>query len=123
MSGEMLTLLCEHAQTFRRSPFVRNVAAVATGVAAAQAISLAFAPFLTRFYGPEAFGALAAFTALVTILTPLATLGFANAIVMPERDEDALAVIRLSLTCAGVLTLAVLMGVHFYKTQLSIWTG
>lgn len=42
---------------FSRSKFVRNVLAVATGVAAAQAISLAFMPFLTRLYGPEAFGA------------------------------------------------------------------
>ena len=79
------------AHAIGQSRFVRNVAAVATGIAAAQAISLAFMPFLTRLYGPEAFGALAAFTAVVNIITPLATLGYANAIVMPETEEGATA--------------------------------
>lgn len=59
------------------------------GIAAGQAIALAFMPFLTRLYGPESFGIAAAFAAIVNIITLVATMGYVNAIVMPESDEDA----------------------------------
>lgn len=108
---------------FRKSKFVRNVLAVATGVAAAQAISLAFMPFLTRLYGPEAFGALAAFTTIINIITPLATLGYANAIVMPKTDEEANAVARLSLVSAAIVSPIVLISVYVFQLQLAKLTG
>lgn len=108
---------------FGKSKFVRNVLAVATGVAAAQAISLAFMPFLTRLYGPEAFGALAAFTAIINIITPLATLGYANAIVMPKTEEEANAVARLSLVSAAIVSPIVLISVYVFQLQLAKLTG
>lgn len=119
----MSYFLRNHIKTFRQSKFVRNVLAVATGVAAAQAISLAFMPFLTRLYGPEAFGALAAFTAIINIITPLATLGYANAIVMPKTEEEANAVARLSLVSAAIVSPIVLISVYVFQLQLAKLTG
>lgn len=119
----MLVQLRQQARRLTSSRFVRNVAAVATGIAAAQAISLAFMPFLTRLYGPEAFGALAAFTAVVNIITPLATLGYANAIVMPETEEGATAVARLSLICAALVAPLALVFVLLFQSRLAAWTG
>lgn len=118
-----VTRLRDRIHTLSRSRFVRNVAAVAMGTAAAQAISLAFMPFLTRMYGPEAFGALAAFTAVVSIITPLSTLGYANAIVMPDTEEGATAVARLSLVCAALVAPLALVLVFLFQTQLAAWTG
>ena len=69
------------------SHFVRNVAMVGGGIAAAQAMALIFMPFLTRLYGPDAFGIAAAFAAIVNIITPLATMGYASAIVMPDSED------------------------------------
>ncbi|KRG58320.1 hypothetical protein ABB25_06610 [Stenotrophomonas koreensis] len=113
----------DRAHALSKSRFVRNVAAVAMGTAAAQAISLLFMPFLTRLYGPEAFGALSAFTAMVNIITPLATLGYANAIVMPETEEGATAVARLSLVCAALVAPLALVLVFFFQSELAVWTG
>ncbi|SFT99780.1 lipopolysaccharide biosynthesis protein [Halomonas saccharevitans] len=123
MSSAALHRLRDRTRAFGGSHFVRNVATLATGVASAQAISLAFAPFLTRLYGPEAFGALAAFTAVVNIITPLATLGYANAIVMPATEEGATAVARLSLVCAAVVAPVVLIAVTLFQVRLATWTG
>lgn len=111
--------LRSHINYFSKSKFVRNVLAVATGVAAAQAISLVFMPFLTRLYGPEAFGALAAFTSIINIITPLATLGYANAIVMPKTTQEANAIARLSLVSAAIVAPVVLIVVHIFKFQLA----
>ena len=119
----MSYFLRNYIKTFRQSKFVRNVFAVATGVAAAQAISLAFMPFLTRLYDPEAFGALAAFTAILNIITPLATLGYANAIVMPKIEEEANAIARLSLMSAGIVAPLALIAVYAFQFQLAKLTG
>lgn len=119
----MSNSLRSRINSFRKKKFVRDVFAVATGVAAAQAISLAFMPFLTRLYGPEAFGALAAFTAIVNIITPLATLGYANAIVMPKTGEGANAVARLSLVSAAVVSPITLIAVYVFKFKLAKVTG
>lgn len=119
----MSYFLRNHIKTFRQSKFVRNVFAVATGIAAAQAISMAFMPFLTRLYSPEAFGALAAFTAILNIITPLATLGYANAIVMPKIEEEANAVARLSLMSAGIVAPLALIGVYALQFPLAKLTG
>jgi O-antigen/teichoic acid export membrane protein len=89
-----------------KSKFVRNVAIVATGTAAAQIVSMAFAPLVTRLYGPNAFGFLGTFMAFVNILTPVAALSFPIAIVLPKEDSDAKELVRLSLvTAAGLASI------------------
>ena len=82
---------------FLKKPFVRNVAIVASGTALAQAVTMAFSPLITRIYGPEAFGLLGIFKALVVILTPVAALTYPIAIVLPEKDADAKGLMKLSL--------------------------
>lgn len=107
----------------RQSSLVRNVLTVATGIAAAQVISLAFAPFLTRLFDPEAFGVLAAFVAMMTILNPIATLGFSTAIVLPPTSEGATNVARLCMVSAAISALVTLIWIWIFEAQLANWTG
>lgn len=94
----------------RQSRFARNVALLAFGTAGGQAITMVFAPLITRIYGPEAFGLLGTFTALVAVVTPLAALAYPIAIVLPKGDHEALGIARLSLALsAGVAVLAWLL--------------
>ena len=79
-----------------RSPFSRNVALVASGTAGAQAITIVFAPILTRIYGPEAFGLFGTFTAIVAVATPAAAMAYPIAIVLPRDDRDALGLAQFS---------------------------
>ena len=84
---------------------------VGGGIAAAQLISLAFIPLLTRLYGPTAFGVLGAYTAVVSIIMPLATLCYANAIVLPEDDHEVEALIKLAhrISWAGAFLALILV--------------
>ncbi len=97
-----------------KSKFARNVAIVAGGTAAAQAITVAFGPIITRLYGPEAFGLLGVFTSLVAILTPVAALAYPIAIVLPKEDADAVGLARLSfyvaLAVSAVVAVALMVG-------------
>lgn len=97
-----------------RSRFVRNVAVVATGTAAAQAITIVFAPLIARLYGPEAFGLLGTFMALVAVAAPLAALAYPIAIVLPRDDRDALGLVRLSVILSFVIA---------FFAAVALWAG
>ncbi len=92
-----------------KSKFVRNVAVVASGTAGAQAITTAFSPIITRLYGPEAFGLLGTFMAIVAVVTPIAALSYPIAIVLPKEDSDARAIAKLSALLAGSIALILVL--------------
>lgn len=77
--------------------FLRNVAIVASGTAGAQAITMGFSPIITRLYGPEVFGIVGSFLAVLAVLTPMVALTYPIAIILPEDDEDARGLSRLSM--------------------------
>jgi lipopolysaccharide exporter len=80
-----------------RSDFSNNFVTMMTGTALAQAIPVISSVFLVRFYSPDMFGAFSSFVSLTGILAILATLKFEEAIVLPDKDEDAKALFQLSL--------------------------
>lgn len=83
--------------------FIRNVLAVASGTAFSQAITMVFSPLITRQYGPEAFGLLGVFTAVVSVLTPIAALTYPIAIVLPKDDREAKSLGSLSISVAAAI--------------------
>lgn len=85
--------------------FVRNVAVVASGTAGAQAIAMACAPFITRLYGPDAFGLLGTFMAIMTVILPVAALTYPIAIVLPKQDQEAVGLYRISAYIAIAMAL------------------
>ena len=87
------------------SRFLRNVILVASGTAGAQAITMAFSPVITRFYGPEAFGVLGTFTAVLAVVTPISALTYPIAIVLPKDDDDARGIAKLSIQLAFFICL------------------
>ena len=90
-----------------KKPFVRNVTIVASGTAAAQAITMAFSPLITRIYGAEAFGLLGVFNALVSVVTPIAALTYPIAIVLPKEDAEAEGLVKLSSLIAIIIFIVV----------------
>lgn len=103
--------LLQRLRSLSRRRFLRNVAVVAGGNATAQAITTALSPFITRLYGPEAFGVLGVFVAAVAMIAPSATLTYANAIVLPAAESEARSLARLSIAIAGFLSAITLLGV------------
>ena len=93
---------------------LRHVAVLAGGTAAAQILTLAATPLITRLFGPQAYGAAGSFLALVSMLVPIAALCYPLAIVLPREDRDAQRLSVLSLSIA--LALALL-------TLVCVWLG
>ncbi|WP_201333795.1 oligosaccharide flippase family protein [Nitratiruptor sp. YY09-18] len=63
---------------------------LAGGTAIAQAIPILISPILTRLYTPEDFGALAIFVSITSIIGVIVNGRYELAIMLPERDEDAI---------------------------------
>ncbi len=100
------------------------MAVVASGTAGAQAIVIAFSPIITRLYGPEAFGILGTFMAIVAVITPIAAMSYPIAIVLPKEDSDARGIARLSayiaLGVAGLTALVLLAAVDRIVNLLQV---
>lgn len=101
-----------------KKPFVRNVTVLASGTAAAQAVSMALSPIITRLYGPEAFGLMGTFMAIVSIVAPIAALTYPIAIVLPKSDQDAKGLIRLSLIITATLSIISLIILLLFNKQV-----
>ena len=80
----------------------------------AQVIPVAISPILTRIYSPEEFGALALYIAALSIVSVAACFRYELAIVQPERDEDARALVLLSLLICTILFFFFLVLIALY---------
>lgn len=101
-----------------KRPFVRNVITIATGTAAAQAITMVFTPLITRLYGAEAFGTQGVFMSLVGVLTMIAALTYPMAIVLPKSDESARSISRLSIYIGLIISLLTALVLWLYGAAL-----
>lgn len=110
--------MISYVKRLTSSKFVRNVAILATGTAGAQAITMAFSPVITRLYGPEAFGILGTFTAILAVLAPLAAWSYPIAIVLPKRDADAIGLAKLSIGIAVAMSLLAALVLVLFKAPI-----
>lgn len=100
------------------SRYVRGSMGMAGGVLLSQFIAFVGGLVLARLYPAATQDAYAAFVALVTTVVPIATLRYDVGVVMPEEEENAADVFRLSLflavatsmACAVVVVPGVLLG-------------
>lgn len=102
----VLARVAERLRHATQAGFLRSVAMLVGGTAAAQLIWFAATPLLTRLYTAADFSVFGAFVALMSMLSIIACLGYDNAVVVPERDEDAAAVLVLSLLLAACVAAA-----------------
>ncbi len=69
--------------------WIRSTGTLVMGTAAAQVISLAASPVLSRFFGPEAFGSYSVFVALMTLLATVSGGRLELAVSLPLHDSQA----------------------------------
>lgn len=88
----------------RSSSFATDVLKLVTGTTFAQIIAILASPLLTRLYGPEAFGFLALFTSITSIIGVIACMRYEMAIMLPKTDEEAANLLGLCLLCVAVVS-------------------
>ena len=89
----------------------------------AQVIAIVVSPILTRIYTPEAFGELAVYLSVVSILSVLATGRYEYGIMLPNSDSDALNLTALCLMTAIVVSLISFIILGVFNHQISLLLG
>ncbi len=93
------------------NPFLRSVALLLGSASLGQAILLGALLISSRLYSPADFGVLAVFNGVVTIISVAACLRYEIAIGLPEQRQDGVELLRLSLLCALVTSILVMVAV------------
>jgi lipopolysaccharide exporter len=98
----------------RHAEFIRNVGTLMTGKAAAALVALVTMPIVSRLFIPSDFGVAALFVSIVSVAAPIASLRYEAAIVLPDNDQEAIALMALAyrlvfLFCGGVLLIVALL--------------
>ena len=94
------------SQLMIKSPFSSNILTLVAGTTFAQIITILASPIITRLYGPEAFGLVALFTSIASILNVVACLRYEFAIVLSKSDKEAANVLGLCLLIVIFFSLA-----------------
>jgi O-antigen/teichoic acid export membrane protein len=98
-------------ERFRRvlptGEFVRGAMAIAAGTGAAQLISVASSPVLTRLYSPSDYGVMSVAVSILFVLISVTCLRYEFAIPLPRDDVDAANVLGLSLLTNLAMSAAV----------------
>ncbi|MHB8132771.1 MAG: lipopolysaccharide biosynthesis protein [Anaerolineaceae bacterium] len=87
--------------------FFGNVAVLVGGTSIAQAISLLIAPLVTRLYTPVDYGIVAVFTSLLTIIAPISSLRYEQAILLPDDDIEGEGLLSLSLMLTSLMAVII----------------
>jgi lipopolysaccharide exporter len=88
--------------------FTRHVLTLASGTAAAQLVTVAAAPILSRLYGPEAFGVFGVLLGLTTPLSMIAGCKYELAIMLETSRAAALDALRLVFVACGMWAILLL---------------
>jgi len=92
------------------------------GSAAAQIIPISVSPILTRIYTPAEFGVLSLFVAISSVLGVVACARYEQAIMLPEKESDAIAVAALALSLATLFSCFLFVFFFFFGGWLnSLW--
>jgi len=99
-------------------PFVQNVAVLTTGTISAQAITMLLSPIITRLYGPEAYGVMGSFQAVMQILIPISALSMPIAIVLPKNNREVKGIIKASFYITSFFSILSLFIILFFRSSL-----
>ncbi|MGC9375941.1 MAG: lipopolysaccharide biosynthesis protein [Bacteroidales bacterium] len=92
-----------------KSEFIKNVFTLLSGATVAQIIALISIPILTRIYTPEDFGFFAIYLSIANIISTIATGRFELAIMLPEKKENAIAIVKGIFRIALVFSFLILI--------------
>ncbi|MBP1767629.1 MAG: hypothetical protein H6P98_1744 [Candidatus Aminicenantes bacterium] len=93
----------------KTSVFFKNIFIVMAGTGAAQIISIALVPIISRLFSPSNFGISGSFAAIAGIIGAAVTLEYSQAIMLPKEKENALGLLAVSFSCVAAVSLLTLL--------------
>lgn len=104
-----------------RSDFYRNIITLMSGTVLSQVIPILLSPVLSRLYTPEEFGVFSMFTSIAAAVAVMATFRYELAIMLPEKEESAASILRLSFIITLSLTFCLVLLIALLHNQFPVW--
>lgn len=101
----------------------RDVVLLSGSTAVGQLLALLVSPILTRLYMPEDYGILGVVSSVLGILSVIGALRYELAIPLPEDDDEAAAVLCVSLGAVAVVSLSSVVAVTIWGEEWARWTN
>ena len=108
---------------FMRSEFFQNAFTLISGTTVAQFIAIMLTPILTRIYSTEDFGELSLFMSITGILSVVSTMRYEMAVILPEKEDDAINIMALSFVIATAWSLLSLFAVYLFGDLIHDFWG
>lgn len=96
-----------------------NILILVSGTTVAQAVPILISPILTRLYTPEEFGVLAIFLALTTTFSTISSGRYEAAIILPEKEEEAMNVAAVGVVCTVGVSLLLLIATLLFHHEIA----
>ncbi|MBU1195779.1 MAG: oligosaccharide flippase family protein [Proteobacteria bacterium] len=96
-----------------------NIGKLLSGSALSQAIVFLTIPVITRFYSPDDFGIAAMFAVIVFSLEPISSLSYHQAIMLCEKDTDALNICALSFFIVTIFSLLLFIPFGLFNREIA----
>ncbi len=99
-------------------PFLKNVSKLLSANLIVQIIAFSLSPIITRLYDAKDFGQLAIFMSIAGFFIILASLRFEYAIILPQKEENANALVQISLAFSLLVSFLSFLFVYFFKNAI-----
>ena len=108
---------------YMRSEFFQKPFTLISGTTVAQFIAIMLTPILTRIYSTEDFGELSLFMSITGILSVVSTMRYEMAVILPEKEDDAINIMALSFVIATAWSLLSLFAVYLFGDLIHDFWG
>ncbi|MCZ4409788.1 oligosaccharide flippase family protein [Cryomorphaceae bacterium 1068] len=108
---------------YSSNPFVRNVAVMFSGNGLALIIPFIIAPFISRIYTPEDFGAFELFVRIMGLIAIVGSLRLEFAILLPKDRNEVLALVKLCLRILVIVTLVSTALILPFRNQIGVFVN
>lgn len=99
----------------------RGMLTLLVGAGLARVVGLLSIPVLARIYSPEDYGVLALYTSFVSIIVPVMTLRYVQAIPLPRTDEMAFNLFSVCFKLILFFTMVVAVVLAMFGENILLW--
>ncbi len=112
-------MIKKYIQNIKKHSFVMQVATLMSGTALSQGIMFAATPLLTRLYTPEEFGFFSLYLAIIAPISMVSAWRYDVAIMLPKDNEDAKALLALSIIINILMSLLTLLIIVIFRGAIA----
>lgn len=106
-----------------RGEFLKNVATLISGTTLVQIIAILIYPVLSRIYTPGDFGLFGLYMSIISITAIIATAKYEMAIMLPEKDEDAVNLLAIAVFFSVIISLFLMVFILFFNRPFCLMLG